>query len=192
MVRSTVHVPQALSDFSRAITLEPTNSAAWYNRGLLHANVGEEGLAIGDLRKVIELTPDNAVPYADLARVLLRQGKAAEGVASYRQALQRRAEWTQVMNELAWCLATSTDQSLRDGAEAVRLAERASALVEHKHPVIRDTLGAAYAEAGEFAKAVETAESVLQMAVAAGETEVAADIRKRLDLYKAGKPYRVP
>ena len=71
-------------------------------------------------------------------------------MASYLQALQRRAEWTQVMNELAWCLATSTDQSLRDGAEAVRLAERASALVEHKHPVIRDTLGAAYAEAGEF------------------------------------------
>ena len=48
------------------------------------------------------------------------------------------------------------------------------------------------AEAGEFAKAVETAERVLQMAVAAGDTEVTADIRKRLDLYKAGKPYRVP
>ncbi|HCN09374.1 MAG TPA: hypothetical protein DIT01_15720, partial [Lentisphaeria bacterium] len=70
--------------------------------------------------------------------------------------------------------------------------ERASELVEHKHPVILDTLGAAYAETGEFVKAVETAERVLQMAVAAGETEVAADIRKRLDLYKAGKPYRVP
>ncbi len=192
MVRSTEHVPQALSDFSRAITLEPTNSAAWYNRGLLHANVGEEGLAIGDLRKVIELTPDNAVPYADLARVLLRQGKATEGVASYRQALQRRAEWPQVMNELAWRLATYADQSLRDGAEAVRLAERASVLVEHKHPVFLDTLAAAYAEAGEFTKAVETAERVLQMAVAAGDTEVTADIRKRLDLYKAGKPYRVP
>ena len=81
---------------------------------------------------------------------------------------------------------------MRDGAEAVRLAERASELVEHKHPVFLDTLAAAYAEAGEFAKAVETAERVLQIAVAAGETEVAVDIRKRLDLYKAGKPYRVP
>ncbi len=183
---------QALKNFTHAIELDSNYSQAWYNRGSLLARIGEAESAIRDFRESVALTPRNPAPHADLARMLVQQGRGAEGVESYKRALSLRPEWPQVMNELAWRLATHADKALRDGAEAVRLAERASELIEQKHPVVLDTLAAAYAEAGEFAKAVETAELVLQMAVAAGQAEVAADVRQRLDLYKAGKPYRVP
>jgi hypothetical protein len=53
-------------------------------------------------------------------------------------------------------------------------------------------LDAAYAEAGRFAEAVATAAKVREMALAAGQSEIAQRAEERLALYRAGKPYRSP
>ena len=52
-----------------------------------------------------------------------------------------------------------------------------------------DTLGAAYAEAGQFSDAVSTATTAQNLAAAAGQRELAADIQRRLDLFRAGKAF---
>ncbi len=86
--------------------------------------------------------------------------------------------------------ATSADARWRDGAAAVPLAERACALTEHRDANALDTLAAAYAAAGRFADAARTARQALEM-VDAG-SEIADEIRTRLALYEAGRPYRTP
>jgi hypothetical protein len=96
------------------------------------------------------------------------------------------------MNNLAWVLATSSDDGLRNGAEAVRLAERACELTHHGQPFFIGTLAAAYAECGRFPEAVTTAEKAEQIATAAGLTAVAEKNRQLLELYQAGKPYHDP
>ena len=81
---------------------------------------------------------------------------------------------------------------LRNGAEAVRLAERACELTHYGEPLFIGTLAAAYAEAGRFPEAVATAEKAEQLATTAGLTAVAAKNRQLLELYRAGKPYHEP
>ena len=88
---------------------------------------------------------------------------------------------------MAWILATSADPAIRDGANAVVFAEKAVAATERKTPWNLGTLAAAYAEVGQFEKAV----SAQQEAIALLQTEEKKnDYRSRLRLYEAKTPYR--
>ena len=108
----------------------------------------------------------------------------------YRLALQLQPDQVQALNNLAWLLAASPADNLRDGAEAVRLAERACALSEQREPVFLGTLAAAYAEAGRFEDAIKAAEKARDTATAAGLKDVAERNSQLLSLYRAGKPVR--
>jgi hypothetical protein len=69
-----------------------------------------------------------------------------------------------ILNNLAWILATFPDPSLRDGRNAVVLAERANSLAENKNPAILRTVAAAHAELGNFALALQHAERAAELA----------------------------
>jgi tetratricopeptide (TPR) repeat protein len=125
-----------------------------------------------------------------LALALARAGRTAEAIAQYRALLQQAPATAPALNNLAWLLATTPEASLRDGAEAVRLAERACALAAHKQPLFIGTLAAAYAEAGRFSEAVQAAQQAAELAQAAGDTHLAATNQKLLELYRRGRPYR--
>src|ERR1035438_5541476 len=93
------------------------------------------------------------------------------------------------MNNLAWILATHPDPKLREGAEAVRLAERAASLAGSNSASALDTMAAAYAEVGRFAEAAGNIGQAIALAQAAGQTNAFAKFRARLDLYQAEKPF---
>jgi hypothetical protein len=95
-----------------------------------------------------------------------------------------------VLNNLAWILATHEDAEIRDGVQAVRLAEQACELTGYKVPGILNTLAAAYAEMGQFDQAVETSQRTLQMAQKAERIKSTEDIRARIEAYKAKRPHR--
>jgi len=88
--------------------------------------------------------------------------------------------------------ATNPKAELRDGAEAVRLAELACELSGGKEARFWGTLDAAYAEAGRFADAQATAAKTRELALASREPELAGQAEQRMALYRAGKPYRAP
>jgi tetratricopeptide (TPR) repeat protein len=79
---------------------------------------------------------------------------------------------------------------LRDGQQAVELAERACRLTEYKQAYMVGTLAAAYAEAGRFPEAVAAAEKAKALAEKVNDQEVAAMNLKLLALYRLGQPYR--
>ena len=93
------------------------------------------------------------------------------------------------MNNLAWILAANPDATLRNGAEAVALAERACKLTDYKEGVFVGTLAAAYAEAGRFPEAVSSAERARSLALAAGQKDIARKNLELLELYRADRPY---
>jgi hypothetical protein len=86
-------------------------------------------------------------------------------------------------------LATCADENIRNGLEAVSLAERACRLTEYKVTAMLGTLAAAYAEAGRFADAIATSEKLDRMALEANDPRLAAFNRQLLALYRAGKPF---
>jgi len=79
---------------------------------------------------------------------------------------------------------------MRNGTEAVELAERADNLTGSANASISATLAAAYAEAGRFPDAVKTAKSAVQLATNRGNTALADAIRAQIRLYQSGLPYR--
>ena len=107
-----------------------------------------------------------------------------------------------VLNNLAWVLATSTYDELRDGERAIELATRACEVTDFKAPHILSTLASGYAETGDFEKAIEWIGKGLelneereldQFGQPVTEEEKARQkesLEKELDAYKAKKPWR--
>jgi len=78
---------------------------------------------------------------------------------------------------------------VRNGTEAVLLAERACKASGGKEARFWGTLAAAYAEIGRFEEAVKTAEKAIGLATAAGQKDIAEKNQQLLEFYRARKPY---
>ena len=87
---------------------------------------------------------------------------------------------------MAWVLATSPLDEIRDGQRAVVLATRACDVTEYKKPHILSTLAASYAETGDFDKAIEWSAK----AVETGAGSIKEQLQQELDSYKEKKPWR--
>ena len=135
--------------------------------------------------------PDNRTRL-DCATLLRQTGNYAGAAAQFRQVLQVQPDSVEALNNLAWLLATCPDETVRNGAEAVRCAERASRLPQEKGMCVMGTLAAAYAEAGRFKEAIATAEKAVETETAAGETRFAALNTQLLTFYRAGQPWHEP
>ena len=139
-----------------------------------------------------KVAPGSGPAQVELAERLFRQGDSAGAVARYRLALQADPGLVPALNNLAWIRATSPEPALRDGPEAVRLAEGACRLTQYKQTVLVGTLAAAYAEAGRFPEAVTTAEMACTLAADEGDPALLARNQQLLELYRAGKPCHEP
>ena len=127
---------------------------------------------------------------AKLAAILTAEGNLADAISLYREALAIMPNSPDVLNNLAWLLATAPEDVFRNGAEAVQLAQKACELTAYKEALFIGTLAAAYAEAGRFDDAIRTAEKARALAEANGQTNLVARNEELLALYRAGKPYR--
>jgi tetratricopeptide (TPR) repeat protein len=94
-----------------------------------------------------------------------------------------------VLNSIAWLRATSPQQSLRDGKQAVSVATRACELTEWKNWAYLDTLAAAYAEAGDFENALKFQSQAVELSAAAS-VDQQSGMHKRHELYRKKKPHR--
>ena len=183
---------EAIENYRKAIQINPNFSKALNNLGgtLLHQGRIDE--AIENFRKTIQINPNFSEALDNLGVALATKGRFDEAIENYRKAIQINPNFSDALNNLAWVLAASPDDELRNGAEAVRLAERACELTHNGEPSFIGTLAAAYAECGRFPEAVTTAEKAEQIATSAGLTAVAAKNRQLLELYRVGKPYHEP
>ena len=89
-------------------------------------------------------------------------------------------------------LATDADPAVRNGGEAVRLAERACAANKEPRAVDFLTLAAALAEAGRFREAIGAAERARLLAAAKADSELEKRSVCLRELFRSGKAYREP
>ena len=181
---------EAREQFAAALELAPDDPTALYSLGVLARRAGDSAQARQHWERIVAATPQYVDAYAGLAQLALEQGDRAAAERYLREGLKQVPDAPGLANTLAWILATSPDDTQRNGAEAVQLAERACDLTQHRQHEYLDTLAAAYAEAGRFDEAVRTAEQAVRLAEEAGDTEAAAGHRARLALYQQGQPYR--
>jgi len=91
---------------------------------------------------------------------------------------------------LAWILATAPDESTRNGARAVQLAEDVALRAGHPNAIVLRTLAVAYAETGRFSDAIETAQQAIAIAKATGNDGLAADLERNIAAYRMNQPIR--
>jgi len=183
---------EAIENFHHALRIKPDFFEALDNLGLALAANGRFDDAIENFHQAIQVNSNHPETYFHLGMTLCQAGRTREAVVQYREALRLNPNLAEALNNLACVLAVSPDDELRNGTEAVRLAERACKLTHYGDPLFVGTLAAAYAESGRFPEAVITVEKAEQLATAAGLTAVAAKNRQLLELYRAGKPYHEP
>jgi cytochrome c-type biogenesis protein CcmH/NrfG len=111
-------------------------------------------------------------------------------MSHYARALRLQPDYPEALERLAWIAATDPRPELRNGTEAVNMAQRACELTANKQARCLATLAAAYAEAGRFTEGISTAETAEQLAASAGQKEVTAKCIRLLETLKSGKPWR--
>jgi Flp pilus assembly protein TadD len=79
---------------------------------------------------------------------------------------------------------------VRNGPEAVRLAEHACAVTSRGSPELLDTLAAAYAEAGRFPEAINAAQEAIALARTAGNEAAVNQAENMLGFFQSGRPFR--
>jgi len=183
-------VEEAVVQYREALRLAPESPGPYGNLGLALAKLGKTDEAIACFSQLLKLKPDDVQARLCLAPLLVAQGKTKEAIAQYQQALQLSPDAPQILAPLAWLYATAADPSVRNGAEAVRLAEHACRVTARKEVAPLDVLAAAYAEAGRFQDAVAAAREAAALARAQGQTDAATKIEARLRFYEAGKALR--
>jgi tetratricopeptide (TPR) repeat protein len=180
---------RALADFSQAIRLDPKFARAYHNRGNAMLRQKEYDRAIADYTAAIRYDPADILALVDRASVYHAEGADARALADLTEALLRKPDCVEALVDRAWLLATSPEAKVRDGKQAVVDATRARDLTRGKEAYPLGALAAALAERGDFAGAVKQQERA--QALYKTRDDIAKG-RTRLDLYKAGAPYREP
>jgi protein O-mannosyl-transferase len=181
----------AAAHYAEACRLRPEDLEARQNLGVALLYQGKMPEAAAQLQEVLRVRPE-ASTHHFLALALDAQGRAKEALPHYREAARLSTNNALYLNDLAWVLATSPRADVRNGAEAVRLAEAACRLSGGKEARCFGTLDAAYAEVGRFDDAVATATKARELALAAGQQDIAQAAEARLALYRERKPFRPP
>jgi tetratricopeptide (TPR) repeat protein len=180
----------AVVQWRRVIAARPDFFLARYNLGRALSVKGQAGEAIREWERVLEANRDFAPAHFSLGDVLYRRGKVVEALAHWMEGLRRQPDNLAALRQAAWVRATCPDKSIRDGAEAVSLAERATRLPGGQQADVLDALAAAYAETGRFREAAQVARKAYGLALQEKKTALAQDLKVRITLYEADAPFR--
>jgi len=187
---STGKVDEAIPHLEKAAQLGPGDSGIQMNLGAALVDRGHFDAAVPHLEKALESAPESAEVHYHLGAAYAGQGRIDDGLREWRKAVAADRSYVPALFHLAQVLASSPNPKQRNGSEAVEFAESAASLTGRQQPEILDTLAAAYAEAGRFTEAVETARGALVIATQQNDRGLAAGLNARIKLYEGGTPFR--
>ena len=181
---------EAERELREAVRLKDTNAAAHANLGPVLCAQGKLDAGIYHLERALALDPDYTRAHANLGEAYAARGKRASAAEQFALAVHFDPDNPFLLNRLAWLLATSPEDSVRNGPRAVELAERAATITRREDVMSMETLSAAYAEAGRFEDAVTAGRAALALAEKQGNESTAADLARRLQIFQMRQPYR--
>ncbi len=172
------------------LAVSPINPELHYTLGLVLARKGDFASATNQFAYALLLKPAWVDVHLSFGQVLLYLGDAPNGLRHFQEAVRLAPDWPLALNGLAWFLATYPDVTVRNGPEAVRLAEHACAVTSRRNPELLDTLAAAYAEAGRFPEAINAAQEAIALARTAGDEAAVNQAGNLLGFFQSGRPFR--
>jgi tetratricopeptide (TPR) repeat protein len=181
--------PEAIRSFRKLAAKSPDDAVVLSQLGMLYLANKQPREAIRRFTKAIEVDADEFSARRGRSDAAISIGDHTAAVVDLEKALELEPDDTGILNNLAWLLATSPEDGVRDADRAITLAEKACEKTEWKAAHIISTLAAGHAEKGDF----DTAKKFSRQAVAADAEaggEVEEQLKAELANYEAGKPWR--
>lgn len=179
----------AVMHYRLAVLLDPSVPEMKDRFGLCLLTLHQCDEATNQFYKALQLRPGNPAFRYHLAAAFASQGQTVREIELYRGILQADRKFVPALASLAWRLATSPDDGLRDGNQALELASKACELTRTNDVRCLETLAAAYACVQNFGDATRTTEQAIEIATRARQPAVVTANQKRLALYQSGKAY---
>ena len=183
------HTDEAINTARTGLAVSPYDPAQHSVLGEALARKGDLTAATNQFAYVLLLRSDWAEAHLDFGRALLRLGDVSNGLWHFQKAVRLAPDSPLALNGLAWFLATWPDATVRNGPEAVRLAEHACAVTGRRNPELLDTLAVAYAEAGRFPEAINATQEAIALARTAGDEAAVNQAENLLGFFQLGRPF---
>ncbi|MBL7219030.1 MAG: tetratricopeptide repeat protein [Phycisphaerae bacterium] len=183
---------EAIRHLQMALQIDPNLILVHVNLATIFAKQDNFPEAIRHYREFLRIKPDDLPRRYSLASLLLRAGQIRESVDEHRQVLAQQGGHLPTLVSLARIFAACGDPKFRDGNEAVCIMERLCSRAGAENPQLLSVLAMAYAETGQFDKAVTTAEKALSLAKVNVLGKLVSQLQRELSFYRQTKPYRDP
>ena len=169
---------EAVTHFKRSLAIDPEQATVEEGLGTALARQGKVEEATKHFRQAVRIEPEQASAHFNLGAALFNQGNIEEAVKHYRKALELKPDFLDAHLSIADILEHQgkVDEAIYHCRQALR--------IHPDHPAVLHTLTLAYAAAGRFQEAVETAKRLLSLAEASGQSQLVADLKRRLELYR--------
>jgi tetratricopeptide (TPR) repeat protein len=190
VMRRLGRLDEAIDFYERALRVYAHNADVRYNFAITLAALGRDGEAREQYERALELEPGHVGACNNLAMMLARTGHPREATRLLEAGLSASPDQPMLLHRLGWILATSPDAAVRDGRRALVLAQHLNEVTGGSNADALDALAAAYAEIGRFDEATQTSERAAATAREQGREELASQISRRTELYRAGTAYR--
>ncbi|MDZ4849578.1 MAG: hypothetical protein SGI77_09800 [Pirellulaceae bacterium] len=187
-------IARAIAETRSALKYEPQNRDTWLQLGRRLMLVQGDNAAKEAMENGLRDRPSDEITdlCGNAALTCFQALKHAEAAYLLRRALEATPRQPTATNALAWLLATTNDDAVRNPVEALRLAENNTSFAERVSYL--HTLAAAQAANGEFTTAIETIEQVIQMLQSLDPDnigKVPEPFNAHLKLFEAEKPIRI-
>jgi tetratricopeptide (TPR) repeat protein len=180
----------AIPYLQKATQLRGDFLEAQYSLGSALLRQHRLGEAIDAWLNVVRIQPDNAAGHEGLGYAYYLEGNDSASLAHLRLALDGEPDRVSVLTLAASLMATCPAAVLRNGHEAILLADRANQLTHGQDISVLDTLSAGYAESSRFDQAIETEQHALTLASKLGDTAAVTRLNEHLQRYFSSTPLR--
>ncbi|MHC5077784.1 MAG: tetratricopeptide repeat protein [Planctomycetota bacterium] len=187
------NLEEAIREYRKALEAEPGFALAHNGLGQALAKQGNKEESIKAYERALACDPDLFYAHLNLGGALTERGEIKEGIGHYLHALRLdpgNPAVSEGLFRVAWHLATHEDAGERNGAEALRIAQKICQAPGGMRPSFYALHAAAQAENGRFHEAVRTGEFALKLAKEVNNPDLARALEGHLIQYRAGKPVR--
>ncbi len=194
----TGRTDEAIRQFNEALRIQPNHARTMQNLGMTYFQADRFDEAIEWFTKALRAASTMTNAAYQMGCAQMAAGRVREGIAAWREALRIDPGFLEALTDLAWVLATSPDESVRNGQEAMQLAARANQLSGGEIGVVLDVLAAAQAATGDYVSAAATQRLAIDLERRSTSPRLAglrcsdSGYSARLSLYDARQPARIP